>query len=91
MANYTMDYNEISRQYGQLTAQLDDLSRVLDNMTNIQETMLGAAQWQTADKQEFADRFKAFLDAGRQLHRTGVSEAETLKKVGETYRAAEQR
>lgn len=91
MATYTMNYDEISRQHGQLTQQLDELNRVLDDMVGIQENMLSAAQWSTEDKDEFTNRFNAFIQGGRQLYTTGMSEAETLRKVGETYLQAEQR
>ena len=89
-ADYTVNYAEVDKQHSQLSEQLDQLSKILDDMASVQETMLGAAQWSAEDKQEFTDRFNAFLEGGRKLHQTGVSEAETLKKVSEAYHAAEQ-
>ena len=90
MASYTVDYGAVDKQHGQLTEQLDQLSSVLDDLQSIKENMLGAAQWSTEDKAEFTDRFDAFIEGGRKLHQSGVSEAEALKKVSDIYHQAEQ-
>lgn len=89
MASYTVDYAAVDKQHGQLTEQLDQLSKVLDDLTSIKETMLGAAQWSTEDKDEFVTRFDAFIEGGRKLHQSGVSEADALKKVSDIYHQAE--
>lgn len=90
-ADYTINYAEVDKQHASLSEQLDQLSKIMDDLANVQETMLGAAQWSAEDKTEFTDRFNAFLEGGRKLHQTGVSEAETLKRVSDAYHAAEQR
>lgn len=91
MANYSIDYGEVGKQHGQLNEQLGALSKVLDELVNVEETMLGAAQWTSADKKEFTERFQGFIESGRKLHETGVKEAEALQQISDAYKSAEQR
>ena len=90
MASYTINYGEVDKQHGQLTEQLDQLSRTLDDLQSIKENMLGAAQWSAEDKTEFTERFDAFIEGGRKLHQSGVSEAQALKQISDVYHQAEQ-
>ncbi len=90
MADYSINYSEVSKQHGQLTEQLGQLSKVLDDLTGIQESMLSAAQWSAEDKKEFTDRFTSFIEAGRKLHESGTKEADALQQISDVYKNAEQ-
>ena len=83
MADYSINYSEVSKQLGQL-------SKVLDDLTGIQESMLSAAQWSAEDKKEFTDRFTSFIEAGRKLHESGTKEADALQQISDVYKNAEQ-
>lgn len=91
MADYSMNYGEIGKQHGVLTQQMDALARELDAMVSVEDSMLDAAKWSAEDKKEFTDRFDAYVQGGRNLQKTGVSQAQTLKQVSDTYHSAEQR
>lgn len=91
MASYAIDFDEVGKQHNELNEQLDQLSKVLDEMVEVQETMLGSAQWNTSDKEEFTARFERFIESGRNLHSAGRAEADALQQISETYRRAEQR
>lgn len=90
MANYSINYSVVGKQQTSLTEQMNALSKVLANLQTVQETMLSAAQWQTADKKDFTERFAKFMEAGKKLHEAGVKEAEALQKISDSYKAAEQ-
>ena len=90
MPSYTINYSEVGKQHSSLTEQLSELSKVLDEMENIEQTMLTAAQWTADDKKDFTDKFANFMQAGRNLHKAGTSEAEALQKISDAYRSAEQ-
>lgn len=89
-ADYSMDYAEIGKQHSALTSQMEALSKALDGMVNIEETLLSSAQWNAEDKQELTSRFDAYVNGGRNLHKTGVNQANTLQQVSNRYHQAEQ-
>ena len=89
MASYSIDFAEVGKQHNELVEQLTQLGKVLDDMVDIQENMLGAAQWNTADKEEFSRRFDNFIQSGRNLQAAGAAEADALQQISETYRSAE--
>lgn len=89
MATYEMSYGEIRNQKSQMDEQMEALGTALKAIQQVEEDFLTSGQYNAADREEIMSRFEAYIGSGDALRQTGVSNAETLEQIANTYQSAE--
>ena len=85
MSGYKINPAEVSRISQEEDGYIQELGQVITELEAIGEDLLSDANWQGQKKKEFRTDFTAYLNAVRELKKSGDAQIDALLEVLSTY------